>query len=124
MTNIAGVANSNRLRLEFVYDYLGRRTAKTVKTWNGSAFASPVTTLFVYDGWNLVAILTSSFNLQTSFMWGQDLSGTMDQAGGIGGLLLATFYGISTTNCFMAYEGNGSVTALINAADQTTGDTV
>ena len=38
----------------------------------------------------------------------------MDQAGGVGGLLMAT---ISNTNCFAAYDGNGNITALINAVD-------
>ena len=30
-----------------------------------------------------------------------------------------TYYGSSTTNCFPAYDGNGNVAALINAADGT-----
>ncbi|MCW5555057.1 MAG: hypothetical protein KIS67_23195 [Verrucomicrobiae bacterium] len=50
MTNVAQVANANRLRLEFAYDYMHRRVQKVVKTWNGSAFTSPVTNRFVYDG--------------------------------------------------------------------------
>lgn len=41
---------------------------------------------FVYDGWNLVAVLNSSLNMQQSFMWGLDLSGTLQGAGGVGGL--------------------------------------
>jgi len=53
MTNIANVPNSSRLRLEFAYDYQNRRVSKAVKTWTGSAFANPVTALFVYDGWDL-----------------------------------------------------------------------
>jgi YD repeat-containing protein len=31
MTNVAGIANANRLRLEFAYGYQSRRVAKTVK---------------------------------------------------------------------------------------------
>ena len=38
-------------------------------------------------------------------------------AGGVGGLLMASFEG---TNCFTAYDGNGNITALINAIDKTT----
>lgn len=116
MTNITGVADSNRLRLEFVYDYLGRRTAKTVKSWNGSAFATSAATLFVYDGWNLIAILHSDLSVQTSFLWGQDLSGTMDAAGGIGGLLAAFEIANDQTSNghFTLFDGNGNVAGLIN----------
>ena len=39
----------------------------------------------------------------------------MTKAGGVGGLLMAS---ISGTNCFIAYDGNGNITALINAADK------
>jgi hypothetical protein len=121
MTNVAGIAYSSRLKLEFVYDYLGRRVQKTVSIWNGNGFNSPVsTTRFVYDGWNLLAILNSQSSILHSFTWGQDLSGTMDEAGGIGGLLLVTKHGSTTTNCFVVYDGNGNVTALINAGDKST----
>jgi len=54
-----------------------------------------------------------------SYLWGQDLSGTMSEAGGIGGLLMVADHVPATdTYHFVAYDGNGNVTALINAADQ------
>ena len=31
-----------------------------------------------------------------------------------------SYYGTATTNCFVAYDGNGNVSALVNAADGTT----
>ncbi len=58
MTNtLTGLVDSYRPRLDFVYDYQGRRVSKTVRHWDqaSSAFIDPVTTLFVYDGWNLIA---------------------------------------------------------------------
>lgn len=113
MTNVAQIANANRLRLEFAYDFQNRRVQKVVKTWTGSVFGNAVTTRFVYDGWNVLTILDSQSSILQSFTWGQDLSGTMDQAGGIGGLLLVTAHGGATTNCFVAYDGNGNVTALV-----------
>jgi RHS repeat-associated protein len=48
-------------------------------------------------------------------MWGNDLSGSLQGAGGVGGLLMLN---ISGTNCFTAYDGNGNITALINATDK------
>src|SRR5581483_2917010 len=38
-------------------------------------------------------------------------------AGGVGGLLKVSYHGAQTTNCFVAYDGNGNVAALVNAAD-------
>ncbi|HEY9171485.1 MAG TPA: RHS repeat-associated core domain-containing protein, partial [Verrucomicrobiae bacterium] len=116
MTNaIAGIVASNILKLELTYDYQGRRVEKVVKRWDGNGFGNPVTTRFVYDGWNLLAILASDSSLLTSFTWGNDLSGTMGDAGGIGGLLLMQTYsgGSVLTSSFYGYDGNGNVTALV-----------
>ena len=52
-------------------------------------------------------------------MWGSDLSGSIQGAGGVGGLLGVSYRGTATTNCFVAYDGNGDVAALVNAADGT-----
>ena len=74
---------------------------------------------FVYDGWNLIGILNSSFTLQTSFAWGSDLSGSIQGAGGVGGLLfignLASPIGYSAP----AYDGNGNVMALVSMSGGT-----
>ncbi len=113
MTNVATIPNPQRKRLEFGYDHMNRRISKVVKTWNGSSFTSPVTNLFVYDGWNLLAELNTLHSSLCTYLWGQDLSGTMDGAGGIGGLILFGAHGSETTNCFAAYDGNGNLTALI-----------
>jgi RHS repeat-associated protein len=109
-----------QISLKLEYDWQGRRIHKQVwpnTTWNGN----PTNDVkFVYDGWNLIAILNSSFNLQNSFMWGLDLSGSPQGAGGVGGLLEVVYKGTQTTNCFVAFDGNGNVSGLVNAADGTT----
>jgi hypothetical protein len=69
--------------LEFTYDWLGRRTEKRVFRVPGSAEISR----FVYDGWNLVAVLDASWKMRQAFTWGPDQSGTSFGAGGAGGLL-------------------------------------
>ena len=112
------VVNTNvgpQYTLTFAYDPRGRRIQKVVVT-NGVTI---YTDNFLYDGWNLIAILNPLSSLVDSFMWGNDLSGTQQGAGGIGGLLEASFYGSSTTNCFPAFDGNGNVMALVNTADGT-----
>lgn len=121
MTNLANLDHTNRLRLEFVYDHQGRRIAKTVKSWTGSAFANPVTKLFLYDDWSLIAELGVNGSLLRSYLWGEDLGGVDGGAGGIGGLVAiqdnTVIPGQSSTH-FAAYDCNGNVTALVNSADK------
>jgi RHS repeat-associated protein len=105
-------------RIVFGYDWQGRRISK--KVWNNiEGSGSPaVDQRFVYDGWNLIAVLNSDLTPQLSFTWGTDLSGTMQGAGGVGGLLAMEVHsGPLTGSYFYSYDGNGNVLALINAAN-------
>jgi len=115
LTNI--VANTTagpQLRILLEYDWQGRRIGKRV--WNNTtATGTPILNeKYVYDGWNLIAVLNSSFSLLHSFMWGTDLSGSMQGAGGVGGLLAITDSTQGTH--FAAIDGNGNVAGLVNAA--------
>ena len=56
--------------------------------------------------------------LVRSYAWGLDLSGTMDEAGGVGGLLWvndASTINSQPSTHFVSYDGNGNVTALVDA---------
>ena len=77
------------------------------------------TTTFLYDGWNLISELGANNSLIRNYVWGSDLSGSAQGAGGVGGLLEVTYSGAATTNAFVAYDGNGNVSALVNAGDGT-----
>ncbi|MBI3408315.1 MAG: hypothetical protein HY040_08160, partial [Planctomycetes bacterium] len=95
------------------YDHQGRRIRKQFYTYN-SGWVEQSDLIFLYDGWNLVAELDANAGngrLRT-YVWGNDLSGTMQGAGGVGGLLKVTDYTSGTTNHFVAYDGNGNVAAL------------
>jgi RHS repeat-associated protein len=74
---------------------------------------------FVHDGWNLLAELNASSGNAPlrSYLWGQDLSGSMEGAGGIGGLLAVRDHAGGTYH-FVGFDGNGNVTVLVNASDQ------
>ncbi|MDD4347947.1 MAG: RHS repeat-associated core domain-containing protein [Opitutales bacterium] len=76
-------------RLEFKYDYIGRRVSKQVWTHTGGSWTDESTTAFVYDGWNLIEeVATSSQTASINhYTWGLDLSGSLQGAGGVGGLL-------------------------------------
>jgi RHS repeat-associated protein len=103
--------------LTFGYDPQGRRISKVVSNWTGSAWSKVTDQRFVYDGWNLIAILDPQSTILQSFLWGLDLSGSMQGAGGVGGLLAV----ITSTNSnhFCAFDGNGNVAALIAATNGT-----
>ena len=85
-------AGAPKQKLLFAYDYQGRRTSKQVFLWNLSlgTWNLSADTRFLYDGWNLVAefsVQGSEFNVQRSYVWGLDMSGSLQGAGGVGGLL-------------------------------------
>ena len=117
MTSLSNTPSASRLSLKFEYDSKGRRISKVVSNWTVSAWSLVSSNRLVYDGWNLMAEVGPSGSLVRSYVWGSDLSGSVQGAGGVGGLLQVNYYGTQTTNCFAAYDGNGNLTALVNAAD-------
>jgi RHS repeat-associated protein len=119
LTSLGSAPSGSQVKLDFACDSQGRRIQKIVSTNNGSVYVPQSTNIFVYDGWNLIAEAGAGGSLIRSYIWGLDLSGSMQGAGGVGGLLEEAYYGSSTTNCFVAYDGNGNVAALANAADGT-----
>ena len=98
----------SRQKLEFGYDSQGHRFSKKVYDWDTSAFVLTSDSLFIYDGWNLIAELdASNFTVINSYFWGADLSGSFQGAGGVGGLLAITDIYQSTS--YPTYDGNGNV---------------
>jgi RHS repeat-associated protein len=108
----APIGSSNRLF--FAYDQQSRRVSKAVQTFTGGAWTITLSNRFVYDGWNLLAELNATNNaVINAMMWGLDLSGSLQGAGGVGGLL-----GINVTNAgaqFVASDGNGNDVLLLTA---------
>jgi RHS repeat-associated protein len=69
----------------------------------------------VWDGQVLLAVLDGENHPVVTLMRGLDLSGTMQGAGGVGGLLAVSLRNEGAH--FVCYDGNGNVVALVNAAD-------
>ena len=104
----ADVKGGRKLKLEFSYDHLGRRASKRVTETIDDQQPTATLQHFVYDGWNLVAELDATGRAFRTHLWGLDLSGTPQGAGGVGGL-------ISTANttdqaAFISFDGNGNIT--------------
>ena len=114
-TNKVGAASVARQKLLFGYDCQSRRISKVVSNWTSGTWFLASDLRFVYDGWNLVAEVGTSGSLVRSYTWGLDLSGTEQNAGGIGGLFAVTSYQSPITTHYVAYDGNGNVVALLNA---------
>jgi RHS repeat-associated protein len=84
--------------ITYQYDYLSRLILRQLN--------QNTPTHYHYDGWNRVAEYSGT-SLSRTYTWGLDLSGTIQGAGGVGGLL-ATRHG--STSYFTFYDGNGNVT--------------
>ena len=103
-----------RQRLTFAYDARSRRIEKRVFDYIAGSFQHTKTTKYLYDaGWNLLTEATQQG--WRTYLWGSDLSGTLGDAGGIGGLLVEN--DPSQGPLVTAYDGNGNIKALLKASD-------
>jgi len=90
--------------------------------WNTTSGTWQVTEdlKFVSDsllfGRHIVELNASNDSLVRTYVWGLDLSGTMDGASGVGGLLMICNFQSPIGHHFAAYDGNGNVVALVSGA--------
>jgi RHS repeat-associated protein len=101
----------SKLQLKFGYDAQGRRIQKIVSGPSTLNYQPSTTNRLIYDGWNLIVTLHSYLTPANYFYWGSDLSGSLQGAGGVGGMLWARFGPVPQ---FAAYDGNGNVMALVH----------
>ena len=111
------VTVTNAWKSEFSYDGKMRRRIRKEYGWNGGAWVKTNEVRYVYDG-NLVIQERDANNLAAvTYTRGKDLSGSLEGAGGIGGLLARTDQSTINPPQSTAYyhcDGNGNVTCLIN----------
>jgi RHS repeat-associated protein len=109
---------SNHWFSQFSYDGKMRRRIRQEYTWQSGAWVQTNEVYYVYDG-NVVIQERSANNIPTTtYTRGNDLSSSLQGAGGIGGLLsmtLNTAPGPSTSNSYYYHsDGIGNVTMLLN----------
>ncbi|MDF1752344.1 MAG: hypothetical protein P1U89_06205 [Verrucomicrobiales bacterium] len=111
----------NPEKVEYSYDYLSRRIQRRASQKFGNRWEIVKETRYLYDGWNVIAELDGNPSTPTliqSYLWGIDLSGTAQGAGGVGGLLAVQRHvGAKAGVHFVAYDGNGNVVALADGSD-------
>jgi len=102
------------VKVDFAYDYMSRRISKTVYDWVSNDWDEVETRQFIYDSWNVVSelITDNQSPITNHYVYGLDLSGSLQGAGGIGGLL-AVVKDFDTF--FPTYDGNGNVSEYLSA---------
>jgi RHS repeat-associated protein len=117
MESLTNSPGASKLRLNFNYDTQSHRTMKKVESWTGSAWSLTTSNQFLYDSWNLIATLNQSLSTINSFVWGLDLSGSQQGAGGIGGLLILR--DATQGRHLPVFDGNGNLAGLTDASSGT-----
>src|SRR5207247_6654279 len=113
------------LRTEFVYDGLGRLRRRLEYTVTGASvlvWVLATETRYVYDGMRVIQERNSANTPQVSYTRGTDLSGSLEGAGGIGGLLARSsgYSGGSwSTHNYYHADGGGNITMLVDASQVT-----
>ncbi len=101
-------------KTEFAYDGKLRRRVRTECAWSAGAWVTNAVVRYVYDG-NLVVQERDGLNVpQVAYTRGKDLSGSLEGAGGIGGLLARTDQaGLPPQHAYYFADGNGNCTVPI-----------
>jgi len=108
---LTNVTVTGQWREDFLYDGLNRRRITRQYGWTGNAWALTNETRFVYDGKAVVQERDNNNVAQVSYTRGMDASGSLQGAGGIGGLLARTE---ATGSTYYHADGNGNITALMD----------
>ena len=96
------------------YDHKHRRVMKRVERFDGDEWQTSETHTFTYDGSNIVLERIAFANGTTrtvEYFWGNDLSGTEQGAGGVGGLVAVSVDGAFFIPC---YDHNGNVVCYVS----------
>jgi RHS repeat-associated protein len=118
--SLAAMPEADKRRGNYAYDHQGRRIWKRVDYRSGGNWITHHERKFVYDGWNLTVELFTNNTAAKKFLWGLDLSGSEQGAGGVGGLLKVWDH-YTANHCFVGYDGNGNVVVLTLAHSEPAG---
>jgi RHS repeat-associated protein len=115
---LTNVYAAGQWRSSFRYDAFLRLRVKQEYAWQSSAWVLTNEVRYVYDGMEVVQERDGNNTPQVSYTRGNDLSGSLAGAGGIGGLLARTDMGLLAVNdghasALYHADGNGNITCLI-----------
>jgi len=109
---------TNVWREDYVYDGLLRRRITRDYAWQSSSWLKTNEVRYVYDGQVVVQERDINNLPVVTYTRGNDLSGTLQGAGGIGGLLARTvnsqmLIGASFASAYYYCDGNGNISGLV-----------
>ena len=104
------VASNDTAQVAYAYDHRGRMVEKTICP---ASAATEKVISYLWDDYNIITetVVQGGVTSVTYNVWGLDLSGTMQGAGGIGGLLAVIRDGEPFFPC---YDANGNITDYLN----------
>ncbi len=110
------VMEPNSWKSEFTYDGKMRRRIRKEYIWQSGIWNLQSEIRYIYDG-NLVIQERDANNLPVNgYTRGRDLSGTMQGAGGIGGLVsFSQMTTLSPQHFYYHADGNGNVSMVVNS---------
>jgi len=110
----ANTSMGPQISLRFDYDWQGRRMQKRV--YSDTTWTTLTNTVqFLYGGWNVEAEVDVSHAPLRTYMWGLDLTGSVQDGGGVGGLIgLGDGVGGNGFH-FVAFDGSGNVSSLADS---------
>ena len=118
--------NSKIIIKEWTWNADDCNIQQVTSIWTNNAWFVLEDLKFVSDpmlfGRHIVELNATNNTPVRGYVWGLDLSGTMDGAGGVGGLLWVTLHaasGVAAGTHFAAYDGNGKVVGLVSATTGT-----
>jgi RHS repeat-associated protein len=99
--------------VRYLYDAQSRRIATVMP--DGTAI------LTIYDGWNPIAEYSGNVGVSPTLtktnLWGIDLSGSIQGAGGVGGLLMVSeITNSQISNYYPTYDGNGNISEYLDSS--------
>jgi RHS repeat-associated protein len=109
---LTNVTVAGQWRSDFFYDGLGRRRIERDYAWQSGAWAITNEVRYLCDGMLVMQELDSNNVAHVTYTRGLDFSGSIQGAGGIGGLLARTDTSGLT---FYHADGSGNVTALMDS---------
>ena len=111
---------TNAWKSEFSYDGLGRRRITKDYTWTGSAWSKTNEVRYVYDGMAVLQERDGNNAELVTYTRGLDLSGSMQGAGGIGGLLARTEHSATASllasSSYYHSDAGGNITAMTDSS--------
>src|SRR5439155_18969516 len=107
---LISVTVTNSWKSEFIYDGRMRRRIRKEFTWQNSVWAQTAEVRYIYDGFVVIQERDGNNLATLTLTRGRDLSGSLQGAGGMGGLL-ARADEVGGQKVWFQADGNGNVNA-------------